>query len=187
MPAAMQDTSHDKILGRTPSESEKRKMFSSSVCGAHPRGSYVTNTSSIANRAAEVTSRNFMSNKRSFQNLMLMKTPFLTDHTSNMLLDSTKNNESSESQRNKLNNFNTNTNQKNTSGLGVAKTDSSCKKRGELNNSRIGSGRHDYISNIIGTTIGSDVHVKSKIVTRNPSSAKSKNKSTNFLKFLNTQ
>ena len=87
---------HDNIPGRT--SSEKRKMMSSSVSGVNPRGSYVTNTSSIANRAAEVTSRNFLSNKRSFQNLMLMKTPFLTDHTSNMLLDSTKNNESGELQ-----------------------------------------------------------------------------------------
>ena len=31
------------------------------------------------------------------------------------------------------------------------------------------------------------MHVKPKIGARNPSSAKSKNKSTNFLKFLNTQ
>ena len=97
---------HDNNPART--SSEKRKMISSSVCGMNPRGGYGTNTSSIANRAAEVTSRNFMSNKRSFQNLMLMKTPFLTDHTSNMLLDPTKNNESGEFQKNKLNRFSTN-------------------------------------------------------------------------------
>ena len=102
-----------------------------------------------------------------------MKTPFLTDHTSNMLLDSTKNNESSESHKNKLKQFNTNMNLKKNSGpFGITKMDSSSKKRGELNNSRMGSGRHDYISNIIGTSIGSDIHVKSKIGTRNPSSAK---------------
>ena len=104
---------------------------------------------------------------------MLMKTPFLTDHTSNMLLDSNKNNESSELNQNKLKRIGSNMNVPNNSGLLGTRNDPLTKKRQNLNNSRVGSGRHENISNIIGTSLGPDAHVKPKVGKASiPSSAK---------------
>ena len=53
---------------------------------------YGTTNQSISSKAAAHTAKNHIQNKRSFQNLMFMRTPYLTDYTGNIgLLNASRN------------------------------------------------------------------------------------------------
>ena len=121
-----------------------------------------------------------------------MNTPYLTDHTSNMLLDATKANETTGTEEcknsNKLKRVGSNTDIPNSGLFGIGRA--STKKRRDANNPGGNHGysgiQSQYISNIIGTSIGPEAHMKPKLARGAIASAKTKHKSTNFLKFLNT-
>jgi len=154
---------------------------------------YGTTNTSISSKANDYTAKNHIQNKRSFQNLMFMRTPYLTDYTRNIgLLNASRNSGHSGPEDSKTSRVKKAGSSMNVPSSGITARNSSTAKKLNMNNSsnsgRFGGSAYKYgNSDVLNTQTGSDRHMKPQMGENlKLSTSRTKRKSTNFLKFLNT-